>query len=48
LLDYFLEESSAEDVEELTRECDLSLKSVSVMILTYHEVLMVYGLLERG
>ena len=47
LLNYFLDERSTKDAEGLTREYDL-LRSVLVMVLTYHEVLMVCGPLRKG
>ena len=47
LLDYFLDERSTRDAERLTRECNL-LRSVLVMVLTNHEVLMVCGPLGKG
>ena len=47
LLDYFFDERSTGDAKGLTGECDL-LRNVLVMILTYHEVLMVYGPLGGG
>ena len=42
-----MDERSTRDAEELTGECNL-LRSVLVMILTYHEVLMVYNPLGMG
>ena len=46
-LTIFFYERSTGDAKGLTRECDL-LRSVLVMILTYHEVLMVCGPLGKG
>ena len=42
MLVYFLNERSTRDAKGLTRECNL-LRSVLVMIPTYHEILMACG-----